>query len=57
MKPYLNLYIGYFWLNIGWYWGEPTRIFKVSIGELDDKLISLFSLQIVKMCLSFGVKW
>lgn len=61
MKPFLNIYIKKFYFSIGWFWGEQSKVFELSIGEVmrdftSGKVnhVSILSFQIAKFCIHTG---
>ena len=49
------------WFNLGWYPGDPFKLFDVTIGEIDrnfksDEIdhLTLFSLQVIYFTFAFG---
>jgi hypothetical protein len=61
MQTNLNINWGHFWLNLGWYSGEPLKFFNLCIGEIckDYKdsqvnLVAIFSFQILRFLFAWG---
>ena len=49
-----------FWFNIGWYPGEPFKLFELVVGEVDMfegnvNLVAVFLIQVAKFVVGFGV--
>ena len=40
--------IGKFLINIGWFKGEPFRLFKVEFVSIDNYSVTLFEIQVVR---------
>ena len=61
MSTAINWYFAWFWLNCGWFPGEPFKLFCLSIGEALETYtnskfdqIIFFSIQITYFALAFG---
>ena len=60
-KPSINLHIKKFWLNFGWYPGDPFKLLSLTIGEASEfrgkvDFISIFDLQLLGyLSLAFGL--
>lgn len=39
-------------IRVGWYSGEPIRIFHLQIGEIEEELVSFLDLQILKAAIT-----
>jgi len=61
IKTNLNLEWGWFWLNLGWYGGEPLTLFSLGVCEVAEdfrkkerNLVSIFYIQILRFLFAFG---
>lgn len=52
----INLNYKWFWLNFGWYSGDPFKTFSFTIGEVsvDEDIVTFFDIQIFLFSFSFG---
>jgi len=58
----INWHVYNFWLNIGWYSGDPFRVFSVSIFEtLEDCYgkvdhLTIFDITVLHFTIAFGLR-
>ena len=56
----ININMRWFWMNLGWYPGNPFAILSLSVLEVDKGLyddidfVQIFSVQVLYFCFAFG---
>lgn len=55
MKTQISLIKNKEYFSIGWFKGEPFKLIDITLFEnIQDDMIVIFSLQIIKFMISFG---
>lgn len=56
-KKNINPRIGKLWVNMGWYSGDPFRVFLLEIGQHVNGLdmIVIFSIQVALLSFTIGL--
>ena len=47
--------VGSLFFSIGWFRGEPFKLFSLSLMDCWEAGVTIFDLQIAKMCFAIGV--
>jgi hypothetical protein len=61
MSHAINCYCGWFWLNCGWFPGDPFKLFCITLGEALEAYnspkfdqITFLAIQVAYFTLAFG---
>ena len=57
VKPFLNVHLGPIFVDIGWYRGEPFRLFGVEFCVYEpDLFFVVIGVQVAKFCFVLGIE-
>ncbi len=57
MRTSININRRGFWLNAGWYEGEPFKAFSVEVLSMSKcGTTTFFAIQVARLCFAFGVE-
>ena len=60
MKPYINIRVKRFWIDLGWYDGEYLALLKLELFQTEENQrgkidhVTIFQIQILKLFIGFG---